>query len=75
MHVMGKNFLQYSKYVLSPFKKLNKAMKEITDKNVDSWKFHRPKKNTAQFKKQINWKDIYKYFIYRVNVFDKEDLL
>lgn len=54
MDVMGKNFLQYSKYVLSPFKKLNKAMKEITDKNVDAWKFHIPKKNTAQFKKQIN---------------------
>lgn len=50
-------------------------MKQIIDKNVDACKFHMPKKNTAQFRSQINWKDIYKYFIYRVNIFDIEDLL
>lgn len=55
-----------------------KAVKEITDENVDSFtyvrKFHIPKKNIAQFKNQMNWKNIYKYVRHWVNIFDKEDI-
>ena len=51
-------------------------MKEITDENVEVFtyvrKFHVPKKDIVQLKRQMNWKNIYKYAILKVNIFDKD---
>lgn len=45
-------------------KKKKKAMKEITGENVEVFtyvrKFHVPKKDIVQLKRQMNWKNIYK---------------